>query len=105
MTHEIREAESIYIPTSIFGSHPGQLSLETSKYLPTDEKNTYIDFYLSDGKLCLKKEAQNPICLTSERVEVKNLIFRQVLADQIPSIEVDLGVDYKNPGGRPEYGA
>ena len=105
ITHEIREAESIYVPTSIFTLHPGQLSLETLKYVPTDEKNTYIDFYLSDGKLCLKKEAQDPICLTSERIEIKNLIFRQVSVNQIPSIEIDLSVDYRNPLGTPEYGA
>ena len=29
MTYEIKEAESIYVPTSTFDSHPGQLSLET----------------------------------------------------------------------------
>ena len=105
ISYEIREAKGVYTPTSIFNSHPGQLSLATQKYVPTDEKNTYIDFYVSAGKICLKKEAQSPMCLTSERVEVKNLIFRQVLSNQILSIEVELIVDYKNPSGISDYGA
>ncbi len=105
MVYEVREAESIYTETSIFNSHPGQISLETQKYLPPDENKTYIDFYLSEGKLCLKKESQDPICLTSERVEVKNLVFSQIISGNTPSIQIDLRVDYKNPTGRSEYQA
>jgi len=105
ITHEIKEAESIYAPTSIFDSHPGQLSLETKKYSPVGESLTYVDFYLCENHLCLKKESQDPIFLTSDRVEVKNLIFSQIISGQIPSIQIDLRVDYKNPAGRPEYQA
>ena len=34
ITYEIREARSIYTPTSVLDISPGQLSLETTKYLP-----------------------------------------------------------------------
>ena len=105
MVYEIREAESIYTETSIFDFHPGQLSLETKKYLPEGENTTYIDFYLSEGKLCLKKESQSPICFTSERVEVTSLVFSQIGNSNLPSIQIDLSVDYRNPTGRPEYQA
>jgi len=96
MTYEIKEAKSIYTPTSTFGSHPGQLSLETKKYLPTGETKTYIDFYLCGAQLCLKKESQNPVTLTSERVEVSNLVFSQIVTSGIPSIQINLQIDYKN---------
>ena len=105
MTYEIREAKDVYEPTSVFDSNPGQLSLEVAKYLPTGENASYLDFYLSSGRLSLKKESQNPIYLTSEQVEVSNLIFRKIISNQIPSIQIEIKADYKNPTGKPEYQA
>ena len=105
MTYEIKEAKSIYTPTSVFDSHPGQLSLETTKYLPGGEETTYIDFYLCGTQLCLKKESQNPLALTSDRVEVNNLFFSQIITGGIPSVQIDLGINFKNPQNRPEYQA
>ncbi len=43
--------------------------------------------------------------LTSERTEVKNLIFTKIISEEVPSIQIDLKVDYKNTTGRPEYQA
>ena len=105
MTQEVKEAKGIYTPTSTFSSHPGQLSLETIKYLPTGETTTYLDFYLCGTQLCLKKESQDPIALTSDRVEVKNLQFQQVVTAAVPSVQIDLRVDYKAPVAKPGYRA
>jgi len=106
MTYEIKEAKSIYTPTSVFGSHPGQLSLEIKKYLPEGEDNTYIDFYLCENQLCLKKESKNPIALTSDRVKVSNLVFNQIATTStLPSIQINLQIDYKTLAERPEYQA
>lgn len=103
MTYEIREAKSIYTPTSIFSTSSGQISLETKKYLPEGETFSYIDFYLCESRLCLKKEGMNPIALTSDRVEIKNLEFNQIATTStFPSIQINLKVDYKNPKNRPE---
>jgi len=101
MGYEIREAKSIYTPTT----SSNQLSLETVHYLPEGEKTTYIDFYLCNSRLCLKKESQDPISLTSDRVEVENLAFTQIITGDIPSIQINLKVSYKNPSNRPEYQA
>lgn len=106
MNSEIKEAKSIYIPTSIFNSHPGQLSLETTKYLSGGETTTYIDFFICGTQLCLKKEAQDPITLTSDRVEVKKLEFIQIATTStIPSIQINFKIDYKSPVNKPEYQA
>jgi len=99
MTYEIREAKSIYIPTFT----ANQLSLETAHYLPEGETKTFIDFYLCDFRLCLKKESRDPIALTSDNLEVSNLVFTQVITGTIPSIQINLKVNYKNPTNRPEY--
>lgn len=105
MNYEIREAKSIYYPTST----STQLSIETTKYLPEGEETTHLDFYLCGttfSTLCFKKEAANPLTLTSERVMVKNLIFSQIATTStIPSIQINLEVAYKAPSDKPEYQA
>ena len=101
MTYEIKEAKSIYTPTTT----STQLSLETTHYSPEGEKTSYIDFYLCDTQLCLKKESQDPITLTSDSVEINNLLFRRIVSGESPSIQIDLTINYKNPQGRPEYQA
>lgn len=102
MTYEIKEAER-YTPTSVFDVHPGQLSLETIKYLCQGEEISFIDFYLCGTQLCFKKESQEPIALTTDNVEVTNLVFHQIVSGEVPSIQIDLEV--KKLGNRPEYRA
>ena len=99
MTHEVREAKSIYTPTSVLSSGNGQLSLETTKYCPEGEISTYIDFYICEQRLCLKKENQNPVALTSDRVEIENLEFYQIATS---SIQISLKINYKSLSTRPE---
>lgn len=102
MIYEIKEAKSIYTPTTT----STQLSLETTHYVPEGEKKTYIDFYLCQSRLCLKKESQDPIALTSDKVEIKNLSFTQVATTSTnPSIEINLAIKYKSPSNQPEYQA
>ena len=94
LTHEIKEAKSVYGPTST----STQLSLETSHYSPVGESSAFIDFYLcGDGAdiLCLKKESQNPIAITSESVKVSSLEFMQI-STTTPSVRIRLKIDYKN---------
>jgi type II secretory pathway pseudopilin PulG len=106
MIYEIREAKSIYTPTSVFSTSSSQLSLETEKYLPDGETTSFIDFYLCGDRLCLKRENSDPIALTSENVEVKNLEFNLIATTStFPSIKINLKVDYKNPKNRPELSA
>lgn len=106
ITYEIKEAESIYIPTSLFDTQTGQLSLKTKKYLPEGETISYIDFYLCGDQLCFKKESQNPISLTSDRVKLTKLEFRRfVNTSTTPSIQINLKIDYKTPAEKPEYQA
>ena len=99
MTREIREAKILYTPTMTL---PTQLSLETKINLPPGETSTYVDFFLCGTRLCLKREFQNPIALTSEDVEVTNITFTEVTTNSIPSIQIALQIEYKNPGNKPE---
>lgn len=86
--YEIKEANSVYTLTTV----SDQLSLETTHYLPEGESATYIDFFLCGTRLCLKKEGKDPIALTSELVELKNLRFISIATT---SVQVNLGLVYK----------
>ncbi|OHA68319.1 MAG: hypothetical protein A3A27_02650 [Candidatus Wildermuthbacteria bacterium RIFCSPLOWO2_01_FULL_47_18] len=92
---EIREAKSIYTVTSVLDAHPGQLSLETKKALPAGEQETFVDFFLCEERLCMKRESQTPIALTSPSVKVENLVFRQVVSGSIPSVRIELTLSSK----------
>jgi prepilin-type N-terminal cleavage/methylation domain-containing protein len=98
IAYEIKGAKSVYTPTT----SANQLSLETFRYLPTDEDVTFIDFFLCNTPatdICLKKESQNPILLNSDKVKVTSLSFSQITNGLNPSIKISLTVDHKNPTG------
>lgn len=101
ITYEIKGATGIYTPTS--ASH--QLSLETSRYLPTDETTTFIDFFLCGSNICLKKESQNPIPLNSDSVQIGDLTFSLVANGANSSVKISVTVDYKNPTNQISSGA
>ena len=93
MSYEIKSAKSIYGPTS----DSNQLSLETKNYLPSGETSTYIDFYLCGealSALCLKKESQDPMAITSDKVKVSNLEFLQI-STTTPSIQIQMSINYE----------
>lgn len=78
ITYETRHAVGVYNPTSSFGTHPGQLSLETTRQAPTGETSTYIDFYVDGERLAVKRESQPVQLITSEGVKVTSLVFTQL---------------------------
>lgn len=74
MKRGIRNAISVYTPTSVFDSNPGQLSLETADNLPADELTTFVDFYLDDNRLFLKREGSDPELLIGGQFIVPRFI-------------------------------
>ncbi len=101
ISSETKGAGSIYTPTSVFDSHPGQLSLETARNLPEGENKTYLDFYICEEHLCLKRESQSPIVLTSDKVKISNLVFTRI-GDVLPSIKIELKIESADTTGRME---
>lgn len=106
MTYEIKHAESVYSPTSVFSSSTGQLSLQTPNYAQQNETTSYVDFFICEDRLCLKKENQEAMVLTSEKVKINNLKFFQVnTGTSTDSIQISLGINYVAPSDKPEYQA
>lgn len=102
ITDEIRDAESIYNPDL----NPLQLSLKTLKYLPAGEDFSYIDFYDCGGRICLKKESEDPIILSSKDVTL-NVLFEHFKTGGNSGVKIILTVSYNNPNPikKPEYNA
>lgn len=75
ITQEIKFGKGLYTPTSIFDNDSGQLSIETSQNPPTGETVAYVDFYLDNGRVYVKKENQNTLPLTSNQVKINKLKF------------------------------
>ncbi|MDO8474156.1 MAG: type II secretion system protein [bacterium] len=99
MVQEIRESKRVYTPTAL----TSQLSLATAKYAPTGHMESFIDFFVCQEKLCLKKESQDPVALTLDNVRVTSLSFLRVQSSPATeSVRITLQVEYKNPNNRPE---
>jgi type II secretory pathway pseudopilin PulG len=97
MLFEIKHAQSIYTPMSVFGVHPGELSLVTTENLPPDETVTYVDFF-PNNQFYKKREGQLPELLVGESVKITNLVFTHLYpGTNYPSIRVSLTVAYDTP--------
>jgi len=90
MTYEIKSAKSIYVPTTT----AGQLSLETTRYLSYGESETFIDFFLCGTSICLKKEFQDSVAITSDSVNVTSLSFLQISTGFSPSVQINMTVNF-----------
>lgn len=105
LVYEIKEAKSIYTPTSALDQNFGQLSLETVHNLPVGEDTAYLDFYVCGHQICLKKEGQSPIAITSNKTIVTNLTFSRILASTTETVQINLSLKYDAPISRPEWQA
>lgn len=95
ITQEIHHAVSVYTPTSRFNGHPGQLSLETTRYTPSDEDRTFVDFYLDDNHLYMKREGEAAKLITSEQTSVSNFVLTYLnTSTPYPAIRLSLTVAY-----------
>ncbi len=117
IVREIRQARSIYYPTSCFsplqgGASPscnallGQVSLETTRSLPlygtesaSTETQSFVDIYVaSDGTFLRRREnAAVPLRLISEEMQVTRLEFRDRSTAKTQAVQVEL--EMKNKSG------
>ncbi len=95
MIYEIKNASYVYTPTSNFINYnynsgkPSQLSLATPLDLSANETSGYIDFYLENNTIFLKKDGVNPIALTSDSILVQSLSFSYFKNDKRESVKID----------------
>jgi type II secretory pathway pseudopilin PulG len=94
ISFEIRKSKSIYAPTSVFDSNPGQLSLEQTNSPSAEEKSIFVDFFKCGDSLCLKREGSSPFAITSSHVKVTNLVFSELFNSvSRPSVQITLRLE------------
>ena len=98
ITQEIKHGSAIYTPTSVFDASPGQLSLETRNNLIATEDATFVDFYVDDGGLYVKREETDARLITSEKIKVESLIFTLLNSgSNHQAVRVSLTAYYDSP--------
>lgn len=100
--YEIANSGHVYTPTSNFVNFnynalkASQLSLATGQGAIAPEDLSYVDFYLENNAIFLKKEGANPIALTSPNVSVENLQFSYYKNGSRESVKIDFTVKSKS---------
>lgn len=99
LMHEAKSAREIYISTSNFGAANSQLSLETPLDPPSGEAFTFVDFYVDNGRLFMKRESESERALTGERIMVDH--FRVMRLSPVPAAEsVRIGISAHHRASR-----
>ncbi len=75
VTRKVKEANSINMGASIFGSDPGVLSLSMDD--PSKDP-TIIDLDQDDGVMQITEGTSNPVAITSNEIQVTNLVFENL---------------------------
>ena len=104
MAEEIRSARLLYLPASVFGGGQGQVSLRTKRSVPDGEDWTYVDFYLDNQRVYLKREGVAAFPITSDRVSISWLEFVKIgTGTTTASIKVDLTIAPNMAASNPFY--
>lgn len=98
MTYEIANSKYIYLPTSNFDVFDeSQLSLVTEVNASTNDDITFVDFYVENKTIFLKKEGLAlPVALVSSDVLVSGLKFSYYKNGSRESVTIDMNVQAKN---------
>jgi len=101
--YEIENSSYVYLPTSNLENYnydlakADQLSLATGIGVSLNEEITFVDIYLENGAVFLKKEElAEPIALTSSGVTVSDLGFSYYQNGSRESVSVDITIEPKN---------
>lgn len=73
MSRDIRSSSEVATTTSVLGTHPGVLTLNTATTAPAE-----IKFFLSGGTLHVSEDGVDRGSLTRNNVFVDNLIFHRI---------------------------
>lgn len=95
LTQEIRLASSVNSSTSMFGTHPGVLALNTYQ-TPTSTSASALTIDLDGSELTLARDAASPASITGEHARISNLVFRHLTASSTEAIRIELTIESGN---------
>ena len=103
--YEVENSSYIYLPTSNMANYnydatkADQLSLATKIDALSPDDITFVDIYLENSTVFLKKEGLNPIApiaLTSSNVSVSDLSFFYYKNGSRESVTIDITIEPKS---------
>ena len=97
MTQKIRAASSVTTGSCTFDSDPGEL------YLVIDGTTNIINLDADDGVLQLTAGAADPVAITTDEVQVTNLVFTDLTDGDRDNIRIEMTAAYNNLGTDVEY--
>jgi type II secretory pathway pseudopilin PulG len=101
ITQRILAAEEINAGVSTFALDPGVLSLQMADPL---KNPTVINLSADNGVLQITQGTEGPISLTSDEVNVTNLVFTNLTPQgSRANIRVEITIKYDNPSGDVEF--
>lgn len=101
MLQEARATEGLNVGGSVFGSHPGILSLATS--VPATNPTV---FDVSGGVLRMTQGVSSPVTLTASNLQVSNLVFENLtLAGRTQHVRITFTLRHPNPDNNEIYNA
>ncbi len=101
MLQEVRAAEGLNVGASVFGSHPGILSLGTS--VPATNPTV---FDISGGVLRMTQGASSPVALTASNLQASNLVFENLaIAGRTQHVRLTFTLRHPNPDNTEIYNA
>lgn len=92
--HELRDAQTINVSSSVFTTHPGTLAYITNE----DEMNMNSSIILDNGSLLLYEESNLVGPLTPEEIEVSDFVLYHLnnTSSEMVVIEVTLSTTKRN---------
>jgi prepilin-type N-terminal cleavage/methylation domain-containing protein len=90
LTREIRFAHTVQIGTSVLGTHPGTLGLETTDLVGNPAT---LLATLNSGRIMLAMNGGTPAPLTRASVTVTNLVFTHMPGTEKHGVRIDLTIE------------
>lgn len=90
LVRETRQAESVNLATSVFGSSPGRLVLEG---VDAGGGPRTVEFYLSSDRLLFKENGIDLGALTQADARVSNLVFKRFTGPNSEGIRTEITIE------------
>ena len=104
MRRAVSEADRIYAPTSRFDVTLGQLSLRTPEGADTNHVTRFLDFWVDNGILKMRREGESgDIPLSGPRVRVTQFTIERMIQDlNTETLRITISITHTTPKNPPD---
>ena len=89
LVQEMQLARSVNVASSVLGSHPGKLVLDTFASATSTQEST-LEIFLDGGELKIKKGEEAPLSLSGQDVQITQLVFHHLSSPKSQIVRVQM---------------